>query len=88
MLSVLKKESVTSDAYVFNENLEELLKYMVRYGKPKLSYMGDGWYCRVEMNTNTTGTQFEVSSEFKHPTPIAAVKQCHERIVSALKALS
>ena len=88
MLSLLKKESVTSEAFIFNENLDELLKYMIRYGKPRVSYMGDGWYCRVEMNTNTTGTQFDVSSEINMPTPIAAAKQCHERIISALKALT
>ena len=68
--------------------LEELLTYMIRYGRPRLSYHDKGWYCKVEMNTNTKGTQFDIASEFDHPTPLSAARECHERIVNAMKTLT
>lgn len=61
---------------------------MIRYGRPRVSYLDKGWYCKVEMNTNTSGTQFDVSSEFGHPTQISAARECHERIINALKTLT
>lgn len=84
MLSLLKKPEPEAKVV---EDLQELMVYLIRYGRPRLSYLDGGWYCKVEMNTNTKGTQFDVASEFSHPTPIAAAKQCHERIVNAMKAL-
>ena len=67
--------------------LEELLTYMIRYGKPRLSYIDKGWYCKVEMNTNTEGTQFDVASDFDQPTPLHAARMCHERIENALRVI-
>lgn len=67
--------------------LEELLTYMIRYGRPRLSYHDKGWYCKVEMNTNTEGTQFDVASDFDQPTALQAARMCHERITTAMKAL-
>ena len=86
MLALLRKESPS--ATPVHEDLQELIVYMVRYGKPRISYITDGWYCKVEMNTNTKGTQFDIASEFSHATPLAAAKECHERIVNALKTLT
>jgi hypothetical protein len=68
--------------------LEEHLEQMRYYGKPRVSLMSDGWYSCIEMNTNTTGTSFEVKSDFNCPTPTLAAKQCHERILNALKELT
>lgn len=85
MLSLLKKPEPGATKII--EDLQELMVYLIRYGRPRLSYLDGGWYCKVEMNTNTKGTQFDVASEFNHPTPISAAKQCHERIVNAMKAL-
>lgn len=66
--------------------LEKLLIHMTRYGKPRLM-MFNGWLCNIEMNTNTTGTSFEVKSEFGMATPLAAAVQCNERIEAALRQL-
>jgi hypothetical protein len=71
-----------------NLTLEEHLEHMKYYGKPRVSLISNGWYCTVEMNTNTTGTSFDVKSEFDHLTPVEAAKQCHERIINALKELT
>jgi hypothetical protein len=67
--------------------LEEHLLFLIRYGRPRVAYLDKGWFCTVQMNTNTTGTQFDVSSEFGHKTPSSAVKQCNERIDAALNQL-
>lgn len=68
--------------------LEEHLEKMRYYGKPRVSLLNGGWYSCVEMNTNTTGTSFEVKSDFDCETPTAAAKQCHERILNAIKELT
>lgn len=84
-LSIVPKISDTQQ--LSQMQLEELLTYMIRYGKPRVSYLDGGWYCKVEMNTNTAGTQFDVASDFSQPTPLHAARMCHERIVTALKTL-
>lgn len=71
-----------------NADLEQLLIYMLRFGKPRVTFVSTGWCCKVEMNTNSKGTQFDVSSEFGHPTPLSAARECHERVVSAMKTLT
>lgn len=68
--------------------LEEHLQQMRYYGKPRVSLMQSGWYSCTEMNTNTTGTTFEVKSDYDHTSPTTAAKQCHERIINALRELT
>lgn len=68
-------------------DLNEQLIALARYGKPRLGMYSQGWCATVEMNTNTTGTSFEVKSEFGHKTPATAVAECIERVHTALKAL-
>lgn len=82
------KPKVEEAKFVPQMEIEELMVFMVRYGRPRISYLDNGWYCKVEMNTNTAGTQFDVASEFGQPTPLTAARQCHERITNALKTLT
>ena len=70
------------------DDLQELMIDLIRFGKPRVSFLQGGWYCTVEMNTNTTGAKFDISSEFNHPTPMSAAKQCYARIQTALKQLT
>jgi hypothetical protein len=65
--------------------LEELLMELKQYGKPRVSFLGDGWHCNVEMNTNTVGADFKCASEFGMPTPTDAAKQCLERVLKAVE---
>lgn len=68
-------------------NLHSLLEAMLMYGEPRIGYnkIGKpGWYCRIQMNTTSAGTSFDVSSEFSLDTPISAACQCWERIQLAL----
>jgi hypothetical protein len=66
--------------------LEELLMELTQYGQPRVGmYSNDGWFCSIEMNTNTVGADFKCSSDFKMPTPTAAAKQCLERVLKAVE---
>jgi hypothetical protein len=65
--------------------LEELLMELKQYGKPRVSMIGEGWHCNVEMNTNTVGADFKCASEFGISTPTDAAKQCLERVLRAVE---
>ena len=71
-----------------NTTLEQLLNALQRYGEVNLSFLGDGWYCRVSMFVSSKGAEFKVASEFKLPTHNIAARQCYERIQQTLKDLS
>ncbi len=68
--------------------LDKLLVHMAHYGKPHLFIGSSGWFCSVAMNTNTTGTSFEVKSDHGMPDPFAAATQCNQRIEAALRQLT
>lgn len=82
MFSLVDKPNVVTD------DLSEILVEMLKYGHPRVSHLNGGWHCNVEMNTNTTGSEFKIRSEFDMATPIAAAKQCHERILNTLKNIT
>lgn len=67
--------------------LEQMLEDSMRYGQLRVSNMGGEWYAVISMNTNTTGTSFEIKSDFNWKSPRAAVAQCLERMHAALKKL-
>lgn len=69
------------------EGLDELLVSMCRYGQPKLSMLDGGWHCWIKMHVQTKGTSFEIKSEFGHNSPMAAAKECAERIATTLAAI-
>lgn len=66
------------------DNLERELLALLAFGAPRLHWLSDAWYCAVEMHVTTAGTAFKVQSDFKQTTPIAAVRQCRERIEAVL----
>lgn len=67
--------------------LSERLVWLCKFGKPRLSVPRDGWHANIEMNTNTTGSSFTVSTEFKLESPDAAVAQLIERMLETLATL-
>lgn len=66
-------------------SLELLLEQMCAYGKPRLGVYSSGWYCKVEMTVPLVGTSFDVASEFGHSTPIAATRECFDRVQVVVK---
>ena len=79
--------ALISDYRSADKPLEELLAHSERYGVITLAKMSGGWMAWIKMNTNTTGTTFEVKSESSHKTSHAAAAQCIDRMHSALKVL-
>jgi hypothetical protein len=87
-LSVITSGDGTGKSKFYQQNqptLEELLMELMHYGKPRVSFLGDGWHCNVEMNTNTVGADFKCASEFGITTPTDAAKQCLERVLKAVE---
>lgn len=70
-----------------HHDLCELLMEMSRWGRPRLGMYNDAWHCNIEVNVAMVGAKFEVSSDFKQATPIAAFLMCRERLHAALKNL-
>lgn len=64
------------------------LQWLRRFGKPRLSMANRGWHASIEMNTNATGTSFDVKSEFGHDDPTIALDQMIERMLAALASLA
>jgi hypothetical protein len=79
----------TGKSKMYQQNqptLEELLIELKCYGQPRVGmYSNDGWFCSIEMNTNTVGADFKCSSDFKMPTPTDAAKQCLDRVLKAVE---
>lgn len=67
---------------------EERLEWLCWFGKPRISRVSAGWYATIEMNTNTTGAEFKVTSELDHATPSAALNLLIQRMLETLAKLS
>lgn len=68
-------------------DLENVLQAFRRFGKPRLSFIGAGWYCSIEMHVSSEGTTFKVASDVKHDSPLSAATQCWQRMAQTLKDL-
>lgn len=51
-----------------NKSLEEILDDLCKYGKHRVSYMGDGWYATMELYVNVIGAELAIKSDFYHKT--------------------
>ena len=70
------------------ETLEQILKELERHGEPRIGLINaSGWHCAIDVSITVSGGRFQVSSEFKHLTPMAAAIQCRDRLRTALKQL-
>lgn len=66
---------------------EERLEWLCRFGKPRISRVSDGWFASIDMNTNTTGAEFKVTSDLGHATPSAALNIMIQRMLETLVKL-
>jgi len=69
-------------------DLETLLVYVSRFGKPRLSRMSRGWFATIEMNTNQEGSTFKIESNMDHKTPTIAAMVMVERMHKSLETLT
>jgi len=84
----MNKKVAHIEAFTTELDLEEELKGLVKYGKPRMSFLDRGWHCRIEMNTHAEGCSFDVKSDFDLPTPSAALAQCKERAEKAVATIA
>ena len=59
---------------------DDMLMNLCQYGKPSLTRMANGWWCRVTMNTDSAGASIQIDSETNHTMPRMAVIECATRI--------
>ena len=70
-----------------NMDIQKELVEMLDYGRPSLSFIDTGWYCRIKMNTNSKGATFDVRSDFNHGSPAEAIRVCRLRVKAAIKTI-
>jgi len=71
-----------------NNDLEELLLNLTKYGKPRLNYMGKGWFAVIDIYVNVIGAELEIKSEFDHKTPKEAVIVLINRLNETIEKIS
>jgi hypothetical protein len=79
----IPKNNVESDPkyqLYANEPLEALLDYLTKYGPHGISWMGDGWHCRLDLYVNVIGAELKVKSDFDNTSHKNAVIQCIIRL--------
>lgn len=59
--------------------LENALKQLSMWGRPKLFLTTSGWYCFVDIGQNQHGTFLSVGSDLHHDLPREAAIQCLKR---------
>lgn len=91
MFGLLKKETpVSIPSSIVSDNLDSIMSELLKYGQPRLGVYtsANKWSCNVAMNTNTPGSNFEISSEYgKHNTPLEAAVECRDRVLNAFKMI-
>lgn len=72
-----------------SESLEDVLMELAKWGKPRVGQYGsDGtWNCNLEVSITPIGAKFEVRSDFKQNTPLAAALQCRDNLREAVQAI-
>lgn len=62
--------------------LEETLSELEKLAEVLMWTHGNGWVCQASLRTTKPGADFKVSSDHRMSSPLAAAKQCLERITS------
>lgn len=86
MWSLTKPRETTEAKSIQSEKLEDILMELLKYGQPKVGVYGSDmtWACSIDMNTNTTGSDFKIRSDWDHKTPLEAAKLCRDRVITAV----
>ena len=83
-LTLVKDEAFKPE----HHSIDECLIEMERYGLPKLNKVStSGWHSHISVFVTGKGVDFEVKSDFGMKTPKAAINQCYERLVDAIKKI-
>lgn len=69
-------------------SLDMLIGAFDQHGRLTMTRVRDGWFVYVEMNTNFTGAQFEIKSDFGVSVLHTALLQLRDRMAAAIGALT
>lgn len=75
----------TSEPVKIDATLEAILSILSGYGRPGIMLLHGGWHAYCSMNTDIVGGQFDIRSDFEHPTAISAAKECLQRVTNAIE---
>lgn len=68
-------------------SLEELLIALSKFGKVRVSYLGDGWYASIDLFVPGEGVDFKIASDFKNPSPRSALNEMRARMEEAFSRI-
>ena len=71
-----------------SSRLEDTLLVLAGMGRPSLRRLSKGWYCGIELPAASVGVELEIRSEYDHPTPLDAARECLIRVNKAKHALA
>lgn len=69
-------------------DLECLLLRLNQFGRPGVSRMRDGWWCRCEMFVQAKGAEVRIDSDMNHPSPTEAAQVCLDRVSTVVRDIS
>ena len=86
---VLERSPEPAPPQSIGESLEDVLLELAKWGKPRVGQYGsdETWNCNLEVSITPIGAKFEVRSDFKQTTPLAAALQCRENLREAVKTI-
>ncbi len=68
-----------------SDTSDDILAMLTRFGRPRVQCMNDmTWYAAMDCNTTTEGADFKMDSGFRHPTPLAALRELLRRTEAAM----
>ena len=70
----------TTAAPTHGDQLEATLIALTKYGRPRVSMLGNEWYACVELHSRAPGFDATAKSDFDHLTPTAAAIQLLNRL--------
>lgn len=68
-------------------SLEECISELEKYGNPRLSKDSGTWHCSIKVFVIGEGTEFRVSSNFKHQRHREAANLCLSRLMLELQRI-
>lgn len=84
----LSSPSVSVLKYASVGDLAGLLDALSRFGQPRLAMGDNGWNCCVDLFVSTLGTTLTVRSDFGHPTHLASVGECTQRVIEVIEKMA
>ena len=87
-MNLLKRKPATQDTPAVTparDSIEDLLDQLCQLARPRLSKTKSGWHASIELAVQSAGCEFDIRSDFNHPTPADALRTLIDRATAALR---